>query len=73
MLIYLFYLLPFLLLAIYGLAWPGCSWLPDWSLLVAGAVAQVGKNPGIFWGGNPNREGLRNPGIWVGKIPTGDR
>ncbi|NXB52507.1 TM6S2 protein, partial [Leucopsar rothschildi] len=41
MLIYLFYLLPFLLLAIYGLAWPGCSWLPDWSLLVAGAVAQA--------------------------------
>uniref|UniRef100_A0A8C3NE17 Uncharacterized protein n=1 Tax=Geospiza parvula TaxID=87175 RepID=A0A8C3NE17_GEOPR len=41
MLIYLFYLLPFLLLAIYGLAWPGCSWLPDWSLLFAGAVAQA--------------------------------
>ncbi|XP_032938044.1 transmembrane 6 superfamily member 2 [Catharus ustulatus] len=41
MLIYLFYLLPFLLLAIYGLAVPGCSWLPDWSLLAAGAVAQA--------------------------------
>ncbi|NWS00174.1 TM6S2 protein, partial [Motacilla alba] len=41
MLIYLFYLLPFLLLAIYGLAWPGCSWLPDWSLVFAGGVAQA--------------------------------
>ncbi|NXR29092.1 TM6S2 protein, partial [Cinclus mexicanus] len=41
MLLYLFYLLPFLLLAIYGLAVPGCSWLPDCSLLVAGAVAQA--------------------------------
>ncbi|NWI43668.1 TM6S2 protein, partial [Picathartes gymnocephalus] len=41
MLIYLFYLLPFLLLAIYGLALPGCSCLPDCSLLAAGAVAQA--------------------------------
>uniref|UniRef100_A0A8C5IMU4 Transmembrane 6 superfamily member 2 n=1 Tax=Junco hyemalis TaxID=40217 RepID=A0A8C5IMU4_JUNHY len=41
MLIYLFYLLPFLILAIYGLAVPGCSWLPDWSLVFAGAVAQA--------------------------------
>ncbi|XP_068030041.1 transmembrane 6 superfamily member 2 [Anomalospiza imberbis] len=41
MLIYLFYLLPFLLLAIYGLALPGCSWLPDWSLVFAGGVAQA--------------------------------
>ncbi|NXB10759.1 TM6S2 protein, partial [Cnemophilus loriae] len=41
MLIYLFYLLPFLILAIYGLALPGCSWLPDWSLVFAGAVAQA--------------------------------
>lgn len=40
MLLYLFYLLPFLLLAAYGLALPGCSWLPDWSLLAAGAVLQ---------------------------------
>ncbi|XP_048144219.1 transmembrane 6 superfamily member 2 [Corvus hawaiiensis] len=41
MLIYLFYLLPFLILAIYALALPGCSWLPDWSLVFAGAVAQA--------------------------------
>ncbi|NWY18428.1 TM6S2 protein, partial [Aphelocoma coerulescens] len=41
MLIYLFYLLPFLILAIYALALPGCSWLPDWSLVFAGAVVQA--------------------------------
>lgn len=41
MLIYLFYVLPFLCLCIYALLRPGCSWLPDWSLVFAGAVAQV--------------------------------
>ncbi|NXL90992.1 TM6S2 protein, partial [Alectura lathami] len=41
MLIYLFYILPFLCLCIYGLVRPGCSWMPDWSLVVAGAVAQA--------------------------------
>ncbi|XP_071583871.1 transmembrane 6 superfamily member 2-like isoform X6 [Heliangelus exortis] len=41
MLIYLFYILPFFCLGIYGLVLPGCSWLPDWSLVVAGAVAQA--------------------------------
>ncbi|XP_066196196.1 transmembrane 6 superfamily member 2 [Sylvia atricapilla] len=41
MLVYLFYLLPFLLLAVRGLALPGCCWLPDCSLLCAGAVAQA--------------------------------
>ncbi|NXE99458.1 TM6S2 protein, partial [Menura novaehollandiae] len=41
MLIYLFYVLPFLILCIYGLLLPGCSWLPDWSLVFAGAVAQA--------------------------------
>lgn len=41
MLLYLFYLLPFVLAATYGLALPGCSWLPDCSLLAAGAVAQA--------------------------------
>ncbi|XP_063259570.1 LOW QUALITY PROTEIN: transmembrane 6 superfamily member 2 [Prinia subflava] len=41
MLLYLFYLLPFLLLAVYGLALPGCSCLPDCSLVCAGAVAQA--------------------------------
>ncbi|KAM6107154.1 transmembrane 6 superfamily member 2 [Pterocles gutturalis] len=41
MLIYLFYVLPFFCLCIYGLLLPGCSWLPDWSLVFAGAVAQA--------------------------------
>ncbi|NWR95878.1 TM6S2 protein, partial [Furnarius figulus] len=41
MLIYLFYVLPFFLLCIYGLLVPGCSWLPDWSLVFAGAMAQA--------------------------------
>ncbi|NWU96386.1 TM6S2 protein, partial [Upupa epops] len=41
MLLYLFYVLPFFCLCIYGLVLPGCSWLPDWSLVFAGAVAQV--------------------------------
>ncbi|KAM4883989.1 transmembrane 6 superfamily member 2 [Sylvia borin] len=41
MLVYLFYLLPFLLLAVRGLALPGCCWLPDCSVLCAGAVAQA--------------------------------
>ncbi|XP_051625307.1 transmembrane 6 superfamily member 2 [Manacus candei] len=41
MLIYMFYALPFFLLCIYGLVLPGCSWLPDWSLVFAGAVAQA--------------------------------
>ncbi|XP_027560616.1 transmembrane 6 superfamily member 2 [Neopelma chrysocephalum] len=41
MLIYMFYALPFFLLCIYGLVVPGCSWLPDWSLVFAGAVAQA--------------------------------
>ncbi|XP_010723309.1 transmembrane 6 superfamily member 2, partial [Meleagris gallopavo] len=41
MLIYLFYVLPFLCLCIYALLRPGCSWLPDWSLVFAGAIAQA--------------------------------
>ncbi|NXM73929.1 TM6S2 protein, partial [Serilophus lunatus] len=41
MLIYMFYVLPFFILSIYGLVLPGCSWLPDWSLVFAGAVAQA--------------------------------
>ncbi|NWR60608.1 TM6S2 protein, partial [Bucorvus abyssinicus] len=41
MLIYMFYVLPFFCLCIYGLVLPGCSWLPDWSLVFAGAVAQA--------------------------------
>lgn len=45
MLVYMFYVLPFFCLCIYGLVLPGCSWLPDWSLVFAGAVAQVRGAP----------------------------
>ena len=48
MLIYMFYVLPFFCLCIYGLVLPGCSWLPDWSLVFAGAVAQVRAAPLSF-------------------------
>ena len=48
MLIYMFYVLPFFCLCIYGLVLPGCSWLPDWSLVFAGAVAQVRAAPSSF-------------------------
>ncbi|XP_060037850.1 transmembrane 6 superfamily member 2 isoform X2 [Erinaceus europaeus] len=41
MLVQLFYVLPFLCLAAYGLSVPGCSWLPDGALLCAGAVGQA--------------------------------
>lgn len=41
MLMYLFYALPFYCLAAYALTFPGCSWLPDWALVFAGAIGQV--------------------------------
>ncbi|XP_008822704.1 transmembrane 6 superfamily member 2 isoform X2 [Nannospalax galili] len=41
MLIYLFYALPFYCLAAYALTFPGCSWLPDWALVFAGAIGQA--------------------------------
>ncbi|XP_040842165.1 transmembrane 6 superfamily member 2 [Ochotona curzoniae] len=41
MLTYLFYVLPFYVLAIYALVFPGCSWLPDWALVFAGAIGQA--------------------------------
>ncbi|KAL8606335.1 hypothetical protein ACOMHN_050815 [Nucella lapillus] len=40
MMIYLFYYLPYYMAAIYGLLWPGHTWMIDWSLLHAGAAAQ---------------------------------
>lgn len=72
MLLYLFYVLPFFCLCIYGLLRPGCSWMPDWSLVFAGAVAQVGglqSQPGGSekWGGGwtpgpyPHLEQLPEP------------
>lgn len=41
MLVYLFYAVPLLTLLAYGLNTPGCSWMLDWSVFFAGAVAQV--------------------------------
>ncbi|XP_035276966.1 transmembrane 6 superfamily member 2 [Anguilla anguilla] len=40
MLLYLFYGLPLLALFVYGLWKPGCTWMLDWSLFFAGAIAQ---------------------------------
>lgn len=41
MLVYFFYAVPLLTVFIYGLSTPGCSWMLDWSVFFAGAVAQV--------------------------------
>ncbi|XP_047446472.1 transmembrane 6 superfamily member 2 [Mugil cephalus] len=41
MLVYLFYALPLLTLFIYGLTRPGCSWMLDWTIFFAGAMAQT--------------------------------
>ncbi|XP_014442795.1 transmembrane 6 superfamily member 2 [Tupaia chinensis] len=41
MLMCMFYVLPFYGLAIYALVFPGCSWLPDWALVFAGAIGQA--------------------------------
>lgn len=41
MLIYLFYFVPFYIAAVYALLQPGCTWMPDWNLLFAGAAAQA--------------------------------
>ncbi|XP_029562712.1 transmembrane 6 superfamily member 1 [Salmo trutta] len=40
MLHFLFYMLPMLGAFIYGLVVPGCTWMPDWTVFVAGGVAQ---------------------------------
>lgn len=41
MLMYLFYTPPLLIAFIYGLKTPGCSWMLDWTIFFAGAMAQV--------------------------------
>ncbi|XP_017497756.3 transmembrane 6 superfamily member 2 isoform X2 [Manis javanica] len=41
MLVYMFYVLPFYGLAVYALIFPGCTWLPDWALVFAGAIGQA--------------------------------
>lgn len=47
MLVYMFYALPFYGLAAYALIFPGCSWLPDWALVFAGAIGQVRRGWGV--------------------------
>ncbi|XP_061696357.1 transmembrane 6 superfamily member 2 [Syngnathoides biaculeatus] len=41
MLVYLFYAVPLLTVLIYGLIRPGCSWMLDWTLFLAGSAAQA--------------------------------
>ncbi|CAB1326659.1 unnamed protein product [Coregonus sp. 'balchen'] len=41
MLVYLFYALPLLAAFIYGLRNPGCTWMLDWAIFFAGAIAQT--------------------------------
>lgn len=41
MLVLLFYVFPLLFACVYGLHTPGCTWMLDWTLVLAGAVAQT--------------------------------
>ncbi|KAG8454906.1 hypothetical protein GDO86_001216 [Hymenochirus boettgeri] len=41
MLVGMFYFLPFLCVSLYALLIPGCSWMLDWTLVYAGAIAQA--------------------------------
>ncbi|KAG7456739.1 hypothetical protein MATL_G00238970 [Megalops atlanticus] len=40
MLLYVFYALPLMTVFIYGLWTPGCTWMLDWTVFFAGAIAQ---------------------------------
>lgn len=41
MLVYFFYAVPLVSVLLYGLNKPGCSWMLDWTIFFAGAMAQV--------------------------------
>ncbi|KAG9278682.1 transmembrane 6 superfamily member 2 [Astyanax mexicanus] len=41
MLVILFYALPMLMACAYGLNTPGCTWMLEWTLILAGAIAQT--------------------------------
>ncbi|XP_002733224.2 transmembrane 6 superfamily member 1-like [Saccoglossus kowalevskii] len=41
MLVYLFYFVPYYIMAVYSLIYPGKQWMIDWSIIHAGAAAQA--------------------------------
>uniref|UniRef100_A0A8D2L5A0 Transmembrane 6 superfamily member 2 n=1 Tax=Varanus komodoensis TaxID=61221 RepID=A0A8D2L5A0_VARKO len=41
MLVFLFYGLPYFCTCVYGLLFPGSTWMTDWALVFAGAIAQA--------------------------------